>query len=285
MADDLIPADVAPMSVSNDPFETLLNPQRFDLLVRTSRAFADSTLVPSHFQGKAKDVFVVLQMALRLGVDPMTMLQSTYVVSGRPGMSATLVIALAARSGIFTGPITYATAGNGADMIVTATATVKETGEQVSETVSMKLATAEGWTRNKKYESMPGHMLKYRAATWLVRRYAPEVLLGLQTADELRDVSAARTAPRQARATATTEGPNRTATDISDQRRKAINAKIGELGLDRERVKAGMKVLFGVESTGDCDKLTGDEWKRVMDDLPGVAKAGEPPTTEDGTNG
>lgn len=61
----------------------------------------------------------------------------------------------------------------------------------------------------------------------------------------------------------------------NDQRRKAINARIGELDLDREAVKHGLKALFGIDSTGKCGALDDDEWRRVMEDLPGIVEAGK----------
>ena len=35
---------------------------------------------------------------------------------------------------------------------------------------------------------MPDQMLRYRAAAWLIRTTAPEISMGLQTADEIIDV-------------------------------------------------------------------------------------------------
>lgn len=269
--------DLQPIN-SADPFAALLDPQKMDALARASLAFSKSRLVPEHFRGQSEDVFVVFQMAMRLQIDPMTMLQSTYVIGGRPGMTSSLIIALAQRSGIFAGPITWTETGAGKTLEVTAHATIRETGEAVSQTIGYSMAEAEGWTRNKKYQSMASHMLKYRSATWLIRLYAPAVLLGMQTVDELADVQASKAKP--ARATATTSGPQRQAKPpaeeyIGDTRRKHINAKIKDLGLDREEVKAGLGKLFGVDSTGQLGGLTEAEWSSVIGDLQMVVDAGK----------
>jgi hypothetical protein len=55
----------------------------------------------------------------------------------------------------------------------------------------MSMAKAEGWsTKNgSKWNNMPELMLMYRAAAFLIRTYAPEISMGLQTADELEDVA------------------------------------------------------------------------------------------------
>jgi hypothetical protein len=43
---------------------------------------------------------------------------------------------------------------------------------------------------------MPEQMMRYRAATFLIRTTAPEIGMGLLTADEIRDVEPVRTSGR-----------------------------------------------------------------------------------------
>ena len=52
----------------------------------------------------------------------------------------------------------------------------------------MKMARQEGWTKNSKYQSMPEYMLKNRAATFFGRQYIPDLLLGVQTSEEVVDI-------------------------------------------------------------------------------------------------
>ena len=54
------------------------------------------------------------------------------------------------------------------------------------------MARADGWTKNGKYSSLPEQMLCYRSATFLIRRYAPGILLGYRPTDELEDIEASR---------------------------------------------------------------------------------------------
>jgi hypothetical protein len=53
----------------------------------------------------------------------------------------------------------------------------------------MAMAKSEGWTSNTKWKNMPEQMLGYRAASFFARMYCPEALMGLQTYDEIIDVS------------------------------------------------------------------------------------------------
>jgi hypothetical protein len=52
----------------------------------------------------------------------------------------------------------------------------------------MRMARQEGWTKNPKYSSMPELMLRNRAATFFGRQYIPDLLLGVQTSEEVVDV-------------------------------------------------------------------------------------------------
>ena len=59
----------------------------------------------------------------------------------------------------------------------------------------MKEAIAEGWTTKagNKYQSLPELMLRYRAATLLIRTHAPEVINGMHMTEELEDVQSVKT--------------------------------------------------------------------------------------------
>jgi hypothetical protein len=175
---------------SSSELAFLHDTQAFDHLWRVAKAFSLSRMVPTHFQQKPEDCMVALMMAQQLQVNPLLALQNLQVVNGRAGFSAAFAIGLANQRGPFQGPITWTTEGSGDDLEVTAKAIVRSTGEVVSSMVSMAMAKAEGWTKNPKYRSIPVQMLKYRAATWLIRLHCPEVLMGLHSSEELEDVQA-----------------------------------------------------------------------------------------------
>lgn len=166
------------------PLAFLHDGEAFNHIWRVAKAFSASKMVPAHFQNRPEDCMVALMMAQQLEVNPLLALQNLQVVNGRAGFSASFAIGLANQRGPFAGPITWSSKGSGDDLEVTAHAIVKSTGEQVSVSTSMALAKAEGWVKNPKYRSMPEQMLRYRAATWLIRLHCPEVLLGLSTDEE-----------------------------------------------------------------------------------------------------
>jgi hypothetical protein len=166
----------------------------FEHYWRVAKLFASSQLVPKHFQGKPEDCMIALNIAERLRMDPLVIFQSLHVVHGSPGWSAKYLIAQMNRSERFVGGVDFEVTGTGRDMQATARVTLAVSGEVREETVSMEMAAAEGWARNPKYTTMPAVMLRYRAATFLCRFYAPEVLLGIPMADEVEDVAFAERA-------------------------------------------------------------------------------------------
>lgn len=174
--------------------DLLASPAAFEHAQRVAKVFCASALIPQHLRGNnGADAVLALAIAKRMGEDPVMVFQNIYIVHGRAGWSAQYMIARANRSGIFKGPISWRETGTAGkdDYAVTAFAKVAETGEEISFTVSMATAKAEGWTNNKKYQTLGPLMLRYRSATLLIRLYCPEVMMGMPGADELEDVAAA----------------------------------------------------------------------------------------------
>jgi len=144
-------------------------------------------------------------------------MQGTYVIQGKLGMTSAFAISLANSSGLFVGGIRYRIQELGEDIEgsvkfynngtedkkkvqfsniqVTAYTNLKSNGEEISYTIGMKEAIAEGWTTKagNKYQSLPELMLRYRAATLLIRTHAPEVINGMHMTEELEDVQSVKT--------------------------------------------------------------------------------------------
>lgn len=170
--------------------DILSDPVQFEHFQRVAKMYSSSMLIPEHMRGKVADVMIAFAMARELGENPLVVMQSIYIVSGKAGWSATYMIARANRSGVFKGRIRWREQGEGENLVVTAYAALADTGEEVAVKTSMRMALAENWTKNAKYKSMPEQMLRYRSATMLIRLYAPEVMLG-RTSDEVDDYAAA----------------------------------------------------------------------------------------------
>lgn len=177
-----------------------LSPANLEHSLNLASKLSKSDLLPQHFKGKPENVLLVLALAQSLDINPIMSLQQISVIGGKPCLQATLMISLLNNSGKITGPLRFRWEGQPAQpsRSCTAFATDAATGEIVeSEPVSLAMAQAEGWTRNAKYKSLPDTMLKWRAASFFVRTYYPEVVLGLHTSEELDDVQIATGAPKE----------------------------------------------------------------------------------------
>ncbi len=206
MSDSVKPPETPPASPPVPPAAMVTVPKHeqvelFELMQRKAATFARSALVPEHIRGKMSNdaekqqgianCYICLVLAEQMGENPLVVMQNIYIVHGKPGWSASYMIAKANASGIFKGVVRFKHEGSGATRSCTASATLADTGEKVEATVSMEMARAEGWAKNSKYQTMPDQMLIYRSGTFLVRTYCPHVMLGYHTEDELRDVDAA----------------------------------------------------------------------------------------------
>lgn len=159
--------------------------------LKFSEIMARADIIPTHYRGKPANVFIAVQSALRMNLDPMQIMQNTFIISGKLGMVTAFAISLANQSGLFDSGIRYRIEGSGENLKVTAYTNLKKTGEEISYTITMREAIAEGWTKNNKYKTLPELMLRYRAATLLIRTHVPEVLNGMHMVEEIEDIAMA----------------------------------------------------------------------------------------------
>ena len=185
--------------------EKTLGERGFELSQREALALSHSSLVPTEYQGNVPNCLIAMNLAKRIGIDPMMVMQNLDVIHGRPSFRASFLIACVNMCGRFS-PLRYRVEGDGDSMTCVAFATEKETGEIVEgPMVSMTMAKAEGWSTKKgsKWQTMPDLMIRYRAAAFFARTTAPEITLGLHTADELEDIRPAPASERPSAMSAT----------------------------------------------------------------------------------
>ena len=165
--------------------------QGFDLIQRVAKAFASSDLVPPQYQGNLANCMIAMDMAQRIGANPLMVMQNLYIVHGTPGWSSKFLIATINASGRYSS-LRYEWRGNPgeADYGCRAWAIERETGERLDGIwVTWKMVNAEGWSEKKgsKWKTMPDQMFVYRSAAFWQRAYAPELGMGLQTSEDLQD--------------------------------------------------------------------------------------------------
>ncbi len=165
--------------------------QGFELLQRVAKAFASSTLVPVQYQGNISNCMIALNLSERLHADALMVMQNLYIVHGSPGWSSKFLIASVNTCGRYES-LRYEWRGEEgkANFGCRAWTIERSTGEKLFGIwVDWKMVKAEGWDAKKgsKWLTMPDQMFIYRAAAFWQRAYAPEISMGLATAEEMQD--------------------------------------------------------------------------------------------------
>lgn len=166
------------------------NTDSFEFAQRQAKSLCESDLVPKSYQGQKglPNCLVAIEMSKRMKLSPLTVMQNLNVIHGTPTWSAQFITSQILGCGRFTN-FDYLVKGEGDTLEVQCVATRIEDQKLVKgTTVSMRMARLEGWTRNSKYQSMPELMLRNRAATFFGRQYIPDLLLGVQTSEEVVDI-------------------------------------------------------------------------------------------------
>jgi hypothetical protein len=181
-----LPTAAAPRAVAvdfSDPVAIYLDSDIFGQLQRVAKLMSSASLAPAHLRGEGKlgDCFLVAAQAFRWRMDPFSVAQHTYVLSGKLGYEGKLIAAVVNASGKLQSSLDYR---------------YSNAGDQRSVTVSGKLigdaeprevvGTVGGWkTSNEQWKKNPDQMLAYRGAREWARRYMPEAVLGVQAEDDL----------------------------------------------------------------------------------------------------
>lgn len=159
---------------------------------------------------------IALEIAHRIAASPLVVAQNLVVIYGRPTWSSQFVIAAINACGRFSAlrfrltdpepekevPYTY-TEGYGQNKqtktgkariqnrTCVAWANDRKTGDILEgPAVSIEMAVKEGWytKSGSKWQTMPDLMLRYRAAAFFGRLYAPDLLMGMRSVDEAIDI-------------------------------------------------------------------------------------------------
>lgn len=172
----------------------------FEMLQRQAKMFSASTLVPKDFQGNIANCAIAINIAKRLGTDPFMTIQNVDIIHGRPSFRATFLIAMVNSAGRFE-PLQFKMEGEEGKPSRSCVAWTKSKPEGTpleGPKITLEMAKAEGWsTKNgSKWQTMPELMLRYRAAAFFARLYAPDITLGMMTAEEVTDTVERDVTPR-----------------------------------------------------------------------------------------
>lgn len=186
----------------------VFNPSAMQALHTTATGLANSGMVPDHFKGKPDDVMAAMMQAGRWGLDPLYVMQSTFVLQGKVGYEAKILQSVAQSMGgvefdveyygaweKIQGNFTVETGRNNSKYNKPAWKRSDENGVGVrltgifpngkERTIDVALTTCH--PRNStNWANDPETQIHYTAIKRWVRRHAPHLLGGIQDYDDLK---------------------------------------------------------------------------------------------------
>ena len=165
----------------------------FSRAYKLAQVISTADIIPDNYKNKAADCAIAIDMADRMGVSPMMVMQNLYVVKEKPSWSGQACKALIEGCGKFKPgsirPVYFGDKGTDSRGSYPS-ALWADTGDKVEgPEVTLKMARAEGWIgKNPKWTNMPELMLAYRASAFCARVYCPEVLMGVHVEGENEDI-------------------------------------------------------------------------------------------------
>lgn len=219
------PVEVTDFGVRFDSIESLF---------RFSEAVHRSALAPRSLDTPEK-ILVAIETGLELGLRPMQALRGIYVVNGRPGMMVELASGVVRNSGKAVG-LKMGVSGEGDARHGWCES--RRDGDTLKTSFSVSDAKKAGLWGGGTWAKYPDRMLQARAAGYHYRDYYSDVLMGLNTVEELEDT------PSETRRVVSTEvmpaSPDPLAeTILSDQKikpRKKRAASLPEQSADTPQI-------------------------------------------------
>ncbi len=174
---------------TRSPFESR---NAFNEWAPIAKTLAASTIVPDGYRGKPENCMLALELAHRTGANVLMVMQNLHIIKNKPSWSSAFLVASVNTCGRFS-PLRYEDEGEVSKPGWRCRAFARElsTGDVLRGTwISWEMAMGEGWVSrpDSKWKTMPEQMIRYRAAAFWTRTFAPEISLGMHTAEEVADV-------------------------------------------------------------------------------------------------
>lgn len=201
MSDESKPVDTKALATLQS--KTALSPfsssEQFEGAKKMAEALASTDFVPLAYKGKPGNCMIALELAQRTGSSVLAIMQSLVIVHGKISFESKYIAAAVNSCGRFA-PLRYRIKDLGEKVVKGVKINDKSYQAYTTDwdgntvegpAVSIETAVLEGWyTRSgSKWPTMPDLMGQYRAATFFGRIHAPDVILGMSSDDELRDVT------------------------------------------------------------------------------------------------
>lgn len=169
--------------------------EAFDHWQRVAKMISESNIVPANYQKNVANTMIAIEMANRIGVSPFMVMQNLDIIKGKPSWSSTFIISAINSCGRFE-PLRFQWEGEKKTDDFGCRAVTKDMdgNECIGSLVNWRMVKSEGWLdkAGSKWKTMPEQMFQYRAASFFGRLYAPDILNGMHSVEEVHDFVAIR---------------------------------------------------------------------------------------------
>lgn len=200
--------------LENSNLSVFSNSDNFEHAQRVASMLSKSDLVPKEYKNNIANCVIALNIANRVGADPLMVMQNLDIIYGKPSWSSTFLISAINSCGRFE-PLNFELTNNGKKKFkYVFYVGVGEKRKSISKEIELDDITCYAWAKDKngsrldgpevttsmvlnegwydksgsKWPTMFPLMSRYRSAAFFSRLYCPEVTMGMQTYEEVADV-------------------------------------------------------------------------------------------------
>lgn len=229
---------------------------------RVASMFSKSDIVPKQYKGKIENCAIAIDMAVNMGISPLTVMQNLDIIQGKPSWSSQYIIAMINSSGRFeplkwkiektnvnlkgteydesawdnsSKSMSHKTLKFTKDLMnieFTAYAKDIKTGDVLeSPTVSIEMAIKEGWytKSGSKWQTITELMGRYRSAAFFGRLYCPDIIQGFHSKEEIQDVEYSIVDPEEASKKVVSENANKETLEPECEDGQIVDEQTGEV--------------------------------------------------------
>lgn len=170
----------------------------FETTQRMAKLLAVSQIAPQSYRNNVADCVVAIDMANRMGLSPIVVMQNSQIVHGNFSWKGTACKAMIDSCGRYVKTRYVEVGERGTDSWGYYLEAIDKDGELIKGvTVTIGMAKKEGWYSKldkqgkecSKWQTMPELMLQYRASAFFLRTQCASLAMGFLTAEENEDIS------------------------------------------------------------------------------------------------
>lgn len=192
--------------MSNELVALELKTKAFELEQRRASALAKCAFFPQNLRGDVASALIIYDLAERTGASVLEIAQNLYIIKDKPAFSTQYMVGRLNASGLIKSPLKTIISDDKTSAY--ATAIDSASGEVLKGmTITLDIAKKEGWLgkAGSKWQTMPELMLRYRAQSFFIGEFYPQIKLGVKIKEEVDDMLISESKDESKKRVATTK--------------------------------------------------------------------------------